>query len=408
MSQTLTAPTGEDEAAAGEPLAEASEETATDGELAIDRLIQAGDLSGEALDRFIAEHSFPILEGSSVTFVYRGEADGVLLQHFIYGLETSQAFQRIEGCDLWYLVLDLPRASHLQYKINVLHGENQNWILDPLNAQRALDPFGANSVVRSFGTERPAWTFPDSEARPGRIVEASIESAAFGGSRQVQIYLPARFRPSRRYPLLVVHDGRDYMRFSSLGTVLDNLIHQLEVAPMIVALTNAEERLEEYPDHHPHAEFLTDELVPWLEKAYPLRPEPSARGLMGASFGAVASLSCAWRNPGVYGRLLLQSGSFAFTDIGQHQRGPAFDPVVKFVNAFRKKPGRPSEKVFVSCGTYESLIYENRSMVPLLQATGMDVRYVEARDGHNWENWRDRLREGLSWLFPGPLWMVYE
>ena len=55
---------------------------------------------------------------------------------------------------------------------------------------------------------------------------------------------------------------------------------------------------------------------------------------------------------------------------------------------------------------YESLIYENRSLVPLLQATGMDVRYVEARDGHNWENWRDRLREGLSWLFPGPLLLV--
>jgi enterochelin esterase family protein len=38
----------------------------------------------------------------------------------------------------------------------------------------------------------------------------------------------------------------------------------------------------------------------------------------------------------------------------------------------------------------------------------MEVRYVEARDGHNWENWRDRLREGLSWLFPGPQWWVYE
>jgi len=32
----------------------------------------------------------------------------------------------------------------------------------------------------------------------------------------------------------------------------------------------------------------------------------------------------------------------------------------------------------------------------LLRATIMDVRYVEARDGHTWENWRDRLREGLS------------
>src|SRR5690606_25458350 len=127
-----------------------------------------------------------------------------------------------------------------------------------------------------------------------------------------------------------------------------------------------------------------------------------------ASFGAVASLSTAWRYPGTFGRLLLQSGSFAFTDIGHHQRGPVFDRVVQFVNEFRKDPGKPSERVFVSCGTYESLIYENRSMLPLLQATGMTVRYEEARDGHNWENWRDRLRVALSWLFPGPLWMVYE
>jgi len=384
-------------------------EPAKDGQpLAIDRLIQGQDLSPEAIERFIAEHAFPILEGTSITFAYHGPADGVLLQHFIYGLETSQPFERVAGTDLWYLVLELPKKSHLQYKINVMNGEDHHWILDPLNPQRALDPFGANSVVRSLGTQRPSWTFPDPEARPGEIVEETIRSEAFGEQRNVSVYLPARFRPSRRYPLLIVHDGHDYLRFSSLKTVFDNLIHRLETAPMIVALTHAEERLVEYPDHQPHARFLTEELVPHLEAKFPLRREPSARGLMGASFGGVAALSCAWRYPGFYGRLLLQSGSFAFTDIGTHQRGPAFDPVVKFVNAFRKNPGWPSEQVFVSCGTYESLIYENRSMVPLLQDTGMDVRYVEARDGHNWENWRDRLREGLSWLFPGPLWMVYE
>ena len=42
------------------------------------------------------------------------------------------------------------------------------------------------------------------------------------------------------------------------------------------------------------------------------------------------------------------------------------------------------------------------------EAAGMTVRYVEARDGHNWENWRDRLREGLSWIFPGPQKFFYE
>ncbi len=103
-----------------------------------------------------------------------------------------------------------------------------------------------------------------------------------------------------------------------------------------------------------------------MRSRYPLLDEPPAAGLMGASFGAVASLHAAWRYPGFFGRLLLQSGSFAFTDIGQHRRGPLFDPVVEFVNEFRAAPGRPAERVFVSCGIYESLIYENRSLVPLL------------------------------------------
>jgi enterochelin esterase family protein len=129
---------------------------------------------------------------------------------------------------------------------------------------------------------------------------------------------------------------------------------------------------------------------------------------MGASFGAVAAFSNAVRNPGFFGRLLLQSGSFAFSDIGDHERGPLFDPVVEFMNRYREDPIAVTRKLFMSCGMYESLIYENRSLVPILTSTGMDVRYVESRDGHNWENWRDRLREGLSWLFPGPLWMVYE
>ncbi len=415
--------------------------------LAIEELLRGErPPSPEAIDRFLTEHEFPIVEsrksdsspaapgerlakvrppgpGSlgtprrdlarplpscSVTFVYRGEADGVRLQHFVYGLETSQSFERVEDTDLWYLVLDLPRDSHVQYKLSVQHGEDQHWIVDPLNSEHAHDPFGANSLVHTEGSGRPAWSEPDSDVRLGTLEEATFYSDAFAEERTVRVYLPARLRPNRRYPLLVVHDGSDYLRFSDLKTVFDNLIHRHEVAPLIVALTDSGDRLHEYADDPRHARFLSEELVPFFEKEYPVLDEPSARGLMGASFGGVASLACAWRYPGFYGRLLLQSGSFAFSDIGPHHRGETFDPVVKFVNAFRVEPGRPSERVFVSCGMYESLIYENRSMVPVLQATGMEVHYVEARDGHTWVNWRNQLRKGLSWLFPGPLWMIYE
>src|SRR5439155_909887 len=151
------------------------------------------------------------------------------------------------------------------------------------------------------------------------------------------------------------------------------------------------------------ARFLTADLLPRLEGELPRAGTPYGRCMMGSSFGAVASLSVAYRHPGVYGSLLLQSGSFVFTDIGNdHGGGPVFEPVVRFVNRFRAAPRRVADRLFVSCGVYEPLIVRNRSMVPVFEAAGMTVRYVEARDGHSWENWRDRLRDGLSWIFPGP------
>lgn len=93
---------------------------------------------------------------------------------------------------------------------------------------------------------------------------------------------------------------------------------------------------------------------------------------MGSSFGAVAALSTAVRYPQTFGSLLLQSGSFVFTDIGDdHGGGPAFDPVVTFVNRYRARPTRVAERLFISCGVFEPLIVANRSMLPVFTETGM-------------------------------------
>jgi len=370
--------------------------------------LAAGPRTREDVDAFMAAHSFPIVEGPAITFVFRGDAEMVHLKHWVYGLPSSQQLARVDGTDVWYLTLELPIGSRVEYKLEVVRHGHGEWMEDPLNANRARDPFGANSVAHGAGYEAPAWIHHDPSVREGVLDEVFVDSKTFG-RRGIGVYLPARFRRTRRYPLLVVHDGHDYLRYAGLATILDNLIHRLEIPDLVVALISSPDRLVEYAADERHAAYLTDELVPQLEKVLPLEGRPQGRTLMGASFGAVASLAAAWHRPGFYGRLVLQSGSFAFADIGdRNHRGPLFDPIVGFVNKFRARPVAVSERVFVSCGIYESLIYENRSLVPVLQATGMEVRYVEAPDGHNWENWRDRLRDGLSWLFPGPLLLVYE
>jgi enterochelin esterase-like enzyme len=365
-----------------------------------------GPRTREAVDAFIARNQFPMVEGSSCTFVWRGQADAVHLKHWVFGLPQSQQLQRLDDTDLWHLTLKLPAGSRVEYKLEVVRNGQGEWMQDPLNRHHARDPFGANSVA-AVGYVAPSWINPDWSAKKGQVDEIWIDSNTFG-RRGFGLYIPARFRRSRTYPVLIVHDGHDYMRYASLTTILDNLIDRLEISDMIAVLTSSPDRLNEYADNERHAKFVTEELVPYVQRLLPISDQPQNRCLMGASFGAVASLSTAMRYPGVYGRLLLQSGSFAFTDIGdRNHRGPVFDPVVAMINRYRADPSVVSEKVFVSVGMYESLIYENRSLAPVFESTGMDVRYVEARDGHNWENWRDRLRDGLSWLLPGPFLLVY-
>lgn len=376
--------------------------------LAIAPLVEGPVPLPAEIDAFVARHDVPIVEGARCTFLFRGDVDGVRLRHWIFGLPTAEPFRRIPETDLWYHVLELPEGSRIEYKLEVTEGSRSRWIEDPLNPHRAHDPFGANSVGHAEGYTVPDWTLVHPDVPPGTLEERTFASAALEGTRRITIYRPARYRETRTYPLVIVHDGGDYLRYAGLGQVLDNLIHRLEIPGLVAVLTHPPDRMEQYRGSEAHARYLTDELVPSLERELPLMGAPAGRCLMGASLGAVASLSTAIRSPGFYGGLLLQSGSFAFSDIGDHERGPVFDPIAEIVNKYRADPFRVSEKVFVSCGRFESLIYENRSLVPLLEKTGMDVRYVESPDGHNWENWRDRLRDGLSFLFPGPLWWVYE
>lgn len=377
--------------------------------LAVNRLRERAPVDPAAVDAFLAGHAAPIVEGSRCTFLFRGEADEVHVVHRILGLPPRLALRRLRDTDLWYLVLELPEGSRVEYQMEVRRGEHRERVNDPLNPHRSHSPMGSSSICFAHGYRTPEWVEPDPEARPGELTHLVVPSRALRRDSQVTLYLPARFRRTATYPLLVVHDGGDFLQYAAFKTVLDNLIHRLDVAETVVAFTRPGDRLSEYANSTAHARFVTGELVPRLEAELPLAGQRSGRALLGSSFGAIAALSAAYRAPEHYGSLALLSGSFVFTDLPtDHGGGPAFDPVVRFVNRFRARPRRVAHRVFLSCGVYEPLIVPNRSMVLTLESAGMAVRYVEARDGHSWENWRDRLRDALSYVYPGPQKLTYE
>src|SRR5262249_60292452 len=137
------------------------------------------------------------------------------------------------------------------------------------------------------GTPVPGGTVFAADPRPGSLVDMVVPSRALRREAKVTLYLPARFRRSASYPLLIVHDGGDFLQFAAAKTVLDNLIHRLDLAEIVAAFTYPGDRLSEYANSSAHARYLTAELLPRLEAQLPLGGRPGGPCLVGSSFGAV-------------------------------------------------------------------------------------------------------------------------
>ena len=103
-------------------------------------------------------------------------ADGVNLMHWVYGLESRQAFQRIPHTNAFWLTIDLPLSSRVEYKYEVIRNGDSYWMRDPHNHEQACDPFGANSVCAMPGYIEPDWIYPNTNVRKGRIERFHIDS----------------------------------------------------------------------------------------------------------------------------------------------------------------------------------------------------------------------------------------
>lgn len=342
------------------------------------------------IDVLLADRQFPVVEPGRAIFLFRGDAQAVSLRPMIVGFPGPHSFARLNGNDLWWLDLPLPDGARLEYKFEVLREHHAEWVNDPLNPVTTTNPFGTNSVCRAYGYQVPDFARIHENTPTGGFEDVWVASA-MGRERKLTVYRPAGFESKQEYPLLFIHDGGDYLTYGAMALVLDNLIHWGRIPPVLAAFSWPVERLVEYAAYRPHADFVVDEAIPRLTRDFVV----GRKIIMGASLGAVAALHAAWRHPGVFDGLLLQSGTFAQTPGWGAAQG-ILGPIAGLLH--RLEPSALPKRVFLSCGTYERMIAENRSMADRLQRAGLAVEYAESRDGHTWEAWRDRLQEGLAWV----------
>lgn len=360
--------------------------------------VSASNMSSDAVDDFLSGLASPLVEPEALTFLWRGEAESLELLRWIHAGVDSQSFQRLADSDLWVLRIPVQDDGRFEYKLKVVFSDREEWILDPMNPNRAGDPFGQNSVAMTFGYVPPEWS-RDRGAPRGRMEDLKVESLVFGQNRNERVYLPNDYDIKKKYPLVVIHDGGDYDEYADLTISLDNLIDSGDIPSLIAILIQADDRMSEYPNGRRHARYVAGELLQAMTENYSISPRAEDRILLGASLGAVASLVTAFRFPGVFGGLILKSGSFVLDPSKlEHRPDPVFRRIARLVDVVRRAPALQSTRAFISTGELEGLAQDNEALAELLRGTGVDVLFKSSWDGHHWHNWRDQLRDALIWV----------
>jgi enterochelin esterase-like enzyme len=194
--------------------------------------------------------------------------------------------------------------------------------------------------------------------------------------------------------------------------ILDNLVAAGLVPPMVAVLIESLDygtRARELTCNPTFLAFLTDELLPWVERSHAVTSDPAQTVVAGSSLGGLTAAYAALRRPDRFGLVLSQSGAFSWSPPGDEEAEWLARQVAAGALGVRsggggpRPPARP--RFYLNVGLYEtgraflpdgpSLRLANRHLRDVLRAGGYAVRYAESAGGHDELGFRATFPEGL-------------
>jgi enterochelin esterase-like enzyme len=348
------------------------------------------------VDQFLAcvrQQDLPLIEESMragfgrAIFLYRGASAKVQLTGDMTGTVPGPVLERLSGTDISFYSGEFEMDARLDYKF-VLN--DKDWILDPLNPRIMPSGFGPNSQFW-MPDYKPLKEIEANPAIPHGVIEdVPFASVILHNTRTLKVYLPPRYpEAGRRYPVLYVQDGTDYIKYANIGAVVDNLISEKIIPPILLVMAPPVDRNHEYDRNADFAKAFAGELVPMIDKRYATNPAPHSRAMLGASLGGLISAYIAANYPDIFGSFAGQSSAFLHDD--------TFDMVKSFQ--------QHKTRIHLDIGTYEynlhgsDLLIGNRKVRDALAGQSYPLEYLEVHEGHSWGSWRARIPIALKFLF---------
>ena len=259
----------------------------------------------------------------------------------------------------------------------------------------------------------------DSKIYPGI---ARNQTGVVPYTRQVAVYVPAQHVAGKPAPFIVVQDGMSPTYRNNLPPILDNLIHEKRVPPMVAVMVHngggdaqgSERGLEYDTVSGVYTDFIETEVLPRITKDFGIifTTDPEGRATMGGSSGAACAFTMAWFHPELYRRVLSYSGTYVNQQSPLNPESPrgAWEYHATLIPNSPPKPIRVwmhvsefDNRYGDQEATWHNWVLANERMAAALKAKGYHYQYVYSRDSRHVDRAvvSQTLPEALEWLWNG-------
>lgn len=246
----------------------------------------------------------------------------------------------------------------------------------------------------------------------GSLTELIYDSTTTGSQRNVLVYLPPGETRARKLPVVyLLHGyGDDHLAWKEVGRahfILDNLIAEQKIRPCVVVMPyghpvpiDLRKEFDDYAEtnlERMERDLLKD-LMPLIEKQFPVSTTPSERAIVGLSMGGGQSLTIGLKNADQFGVVGgFSSASPQGTDQELDER---FASLVEHAKRGSHQEPAKLQRIWIACGKEDFLFQRNNRFVDWLKSKSIQHTYHVSEGGHDWMVWRRYLAQFLQLSFP--------
>ncbi len=403
-------------------------------------------LANLALSQTVSESPNPVFgENHSLTFSYMNSGAKCVKIENSFGKDWPMTAQN----SVWTCTTDTLPSEMYTYRFDV----DGKKTLDPRNDNIVCDIDDTLNFVIIGGY--PGSYYKDADVPHGNVQQLWYPSSFSSKMKQrrLSVYLPPEYdeNADRRYPVLYLLHGTGgdelaWLGMGRLAQIMDNMIAQGKIQPMIVVLPNGIADQDAAPGHSPYmsGEARHSNVSSWLgrtEKAFPKEVMPfieekfrtindkAHRAIAGLSMGGLHTIAITANNPALFDYVGLFSPQSVniLTDWNikriNHLRNGYNKIKSKLPERLRQRYADRDEQFsdvsiyqdldekikqqfeeapslyYIAIGKKDPLKHFLDKFRNKLSSQGGAYLYKESAGAHSWENWRKYLLDFLPRLF---------